>query len=516
MPILSASGIISGRNPRIMRPAGFIVLLFAATLCLFWTGVGVNDAEKYIRYAFRLLDGEPWLYENHWALRLLLVAPIAASFAAFGVSEFASTIPNILYAAALVAVTFLFARLHLGSTTATAIAALVASSSFLVVAQSEVAIIGPEILAGVIACWLFHEATTNETDIRSLAAAGFFAGLAFYCRESAIYLLLTFGLCLLVRKPLRLTAIAALLAGFALVAGVELLVYAALTGDPFYRLAIDFGHRGGEGFYGLPDEGPQNPLIARLTLPLYYLLTAPAVTPFVVIAATLFAVPRFRRRLFDAKHRRVVGLFIIAAAANFLVSAYGANLKGPDYYPMLGYAALLVIGVFIGGLFEAGAARTRAERTGAALLAGAILLNWATADFRRYDEFAEARRLADHITQIGEAVVTDPTTAARTRLMLRLRGADRPTADRLARSLKEAPQPPCGPIYSATPTQAGRAIEPYPSWTLVWSQEVRKPRWTIAAVRALAPGVALSRQGQSVLKIAGPVALYDAGACAGQ
>ena len=488
--------------------AAGVFCLFAATLVLFWNGVGANDSDKYVRIALRWLENGPVLGESHWSLRMPIIAPLAASFAAFGVSEFISTLPNIFYAAALVAVTFFFGRRHLGPNAGAAAAALVAASAFFVVAQSELTIVGPEILLGALACWLFIDGVGERLDLRRLAAAGFVAGLAWLCREIVVYLPLTFGLILMARRPIPFRAIIVVGAAFALIILIELGVYGLIAGDPFYRLDTDFGHRGEAGFYDLPDDAPKHPLLARLGLPLSYLVSAPAVTPFVAVAIALFLFRDFRATVFARAWRPASIAFGVGGAMAFLISAYLANLKFPDYYPMLTYAAFIAMGAFAGRLFD----RAR-PRAGMAFLAAVVGLNAAAADFRRYDEYAEPRFLARFLVAAGEPIVTDPATAARTRLFLRFHGLDIARAEALALSSREfEPARYCGLIYVATPSGARRGIEPQADWRLLWTQDVRKRRLTIELIRALIPGE-LSYRMKDRLKIASPVALYRPSAC---
>jgi 4-amino-4-deoxy-L-arabinose transferase-like glycosyltransferase len=485
-----------------------VFFLFAATLIIFWNGVGPNDSERYVRIALRWLEDGPTLGQSHWSLRMPIVAPLAASFAAFGVSEFVSTLPNILYAAALVAVTFLYGRKHLGANAGAGAAMLVASSAFLVAAQTELTIVGPEILLGALACWLFIDGAGEKPDLRRLGAAGLVAGLAWLCREIVVYLPLAFALILVARRPLPIREIAVVGGAFAFVVLFEFGAYWLIAGDPLYRLETDFGHRGEAGFYDLPDTAPEDPLVARLVLPIFFLLSAPAVTPFVALAAALFLFRGFRRTALARDARLVTVTFGVSAATAFLVSAYGANLKSPDYYSMAPYTAFLAMGIFAGRLFDS--ARPRAAT---AFLAAIMALNAAAADFRRYDELAEPRFLARFILASGEAVVTDPATAARTRLLLRLRQMDIDAAETLVLSSRAVePALFCGLVYVATPTGARRGIEPLPDWRLAWTGDVRKERQTIRLIRALIPGE-LSFRTKDRLKIAPPVALYRPSAC---
>jgi 4-amino-4-deoxy-L-arabinose transferase-like glycosyltransferase len=488
--------------------SGFVVaLLFVVTVAWFWGGVAPNDSDKYVRAAITWLTSGPSLGADHWALRLPIVAPVAASFSLFGVSEFVSCLPNILYAGGLVAVTFFFARRHMGRSAGTAAAILVATSSFFVVTQIELTVVGPEIFFLALGCWLFIEGTGDKIDLPLLFAAGACGGAAWLCREIAIFLPAALTLVLLMRRPLRIDAIVAVAAGFALILAAELAAYWLAAGDPLYRLKVDFGHRGPADFYALPDSAQSNSIFRRLLLPFKYLQNAPAITPFVAIAAAVWLLPMMRRAALAGKSRAVVTVFGVASIASFVVSAYVANVKAPVYYPIVSYAALLSIGAFVGGVGDQGR-----PRTALALLTAFVALNWATADFRRYDEYAESRYLARYIAKSGETVTTDQRTAVRTRLFLTLAGLDRDEAARLVLSADQT-GPLCGLVFVATPKGATPAIAAAPDWRPLWSATVRKERLTEKLVRALSPRGAISPAVKNRLKIAGPVALYEAPPC---
>ncbi len=484
-----------------------VVLMFVITVALFWSGVGPNDADKYIRAAMTWAADGPMLGADHWALRLPIVAPVAASFAVFGVSEFVSTLPNILYAGGLAAITFFFGRRHMGKRAGTAAAIVVATSSFLVVTQIELTIVGAELFLLALGCWLFIEGADRKFDLRWLFAAGVCAGCAWLCREIAIFLPAAFALIILARRPVRLDALIAVGAGFALIIIAELSVYWLVAGDPLYRLHIDFGHRGPAGFYTLPNGAASNSIFRRLLLPFKYLRSAPAIAPFIVIAVVIWLAPGMRRAALAGKSRTVAMVFGVASIASFVVSAYVANVKAPVYYPIVSYAALLSIGAFIASFGD-----PLRSKKAAAVLAAFVALNWATADFRRYDEYAEPRYLARFIAASGETVTTDQRTAVRTRLFLTFAGLDREQAARLVLAADQSASF-CGLVFVATPRGATPAIAPPPEWRLLQTAAVRKERWTVKTMRALSPGGEISSSLKNRLKVAGPVALYAAAPC---
>ncbi len=487
-------------------PAMAVSALFAATLFLLWSGIGPNDATKYIEAALLWVERGPVLGDSHWSLRHPLVAPIAASFMVFGPGEFVSAIPNVLYAAGLVAMTFVFGRKYLGHAGGVAAAVLIATSSFFVGMQSEVTIAGAEVFFIALACWLFVGAIGRPGDLKRFAAAGVCAGGAWLCREVAIFLPAGFALVLLIRRPWPLGALAATIAGFAVVVSAELLAYALAAGDPFYRYEIDFGHNGAQSISDI--VAPRSGVIRHLSRPIVYLFSDPVVTPFVILAALTLLAPGFRRSLATGSRRDAAIVFGVCAGAAFLISAYGMNLKSVRYYPLVAYSSLLALGAFLGHLYDAG----RTKRAAAAF-AGMAALSFAAGDFRLYDEYAESRHLARYIVRSGETITTDHATAARTWMYLMLDGLSRKDAGLRAVSAAQFPGPLCGLVYVATPRGAEPAIKAEPSWREVWTADVRKRRRTHQVLSALGMENSGSPRLTEILRGAGPVTLYSAPPC---
>ncbi|MGE0408985.1 MAG: glycosyltransferase family 39 protein, partial [Amphiplicatus sp.] len=138
-------------------PGAAVAALFAIAVVCFWSGLGPHDGIAYVNAALAWSENGPVLGETHWALRHLFVLPMAAGFRFFGASEFTAILPNILYAAGLVAITYIYARRCLGAGAGFAAAAFVATSAFFVGLALEVYIFGPEIFFGALAAWLFIE-----------------------------------------------------------------------------------------------------------------------------------------------------------------------------------------------------------------------------------------------------------------------------------------------------------------------------------------------------------------------
>lgn len=484
-------------------PAAFIALLFIAAITLTWTGVGPGDVGEYVKAALAWRDRGPVLGETHWALRLPYVLPMAAIFKVFGAGEFTTTFTNILYAGGLVAITFIFARKHFGRRTGLIIAALVSTSAFLVLFQIDVRVFGAELFFTVLATWIFIVALLDQAGAARFFLVGLIAGLAWLCRENAVFLPASLGLVLLFRRPLPWRAIIALSAGFGAIILAELVVYGAVTGDPLYRYMVDMHHNAptpGDAYGG---SGPPPSPLERFTRPFGQLMTTPTVTPFFLLALLVLAIPRFRSSFREGAPRLAFTVFGVSSAMSFITSGSILDLTAPFYFPQLVYTAFLILGAFTAFLIDTGR-----PRFAFAFMAGVILLNAAAQDFRSYDEYAEARWLAKQTETGAHPVATDPLTAVRTRMFLTLSGLNEEQAADRVRFYPEEPRPACALVYVATPLGARPAIAPEPGWVEIESARVRKPRWTHALLRTLGAQSWGSARLAEILAITPPVALY--------
>lgn len=463
------------------RRALLLAAMFAVYASLEWRGLGAGDEAHYIEAALKWRDHGLYLGTDHWELRHLLVVPIATAFAAFGPSEAASILPNFFYAAGLIAVTFVFARKHLGEGEAFAIAALIAASGYFVSRPLELDIYGVEIFFAVLAAWLFVDARTRTMPLPALFASGLAAGLAWSVRESALSLPLAIGLLTLISFDRRIAAASVFSAGFFSIISAELIAYAVAAGDPLYRYVTDLGHRGASTAAQLQvaDSTPG----ARVMRALKDTFTTPLTTPF-LLAAVAVAVA-LRRSLWRGGVRTSVPLaFAVMAASAMLICMFPLNLSHPRYYPMMMYAATIVLGVGV-----AAATRRRGVGAFAAALGVYAAANLAAADIRRYGEYAEARTLASTASRSAETIYTDFSTANRAQLLMALRGETLAGAERAVIGVAT---PPEGALYF----KSYRVRRAAPTWCRLNYQIVRPRSWT----RALLKRLGFDRYGPAVLK----------------
>lgn len=482
-----------------------LLMLFLSACAIYWSGLGANDSGRYVQTALFWGEDAPYLARSHWGLRHLIVLPVAASFALFGPGEFTAAIPNLLYAAALVGISYWFARRHFGDMAGFVLAAFVAVSAAFVDAQLELSVHGVTAFFTILAFWLFLEAL-RAPNARTLAAlSGVVGAGAWLCTETAIFIPGAFlAFVLLSRRQLNAGLIAA--TGFAGVILLEMAFYALVAGNPFYRYEIDLGHDNGRGVATVLTEPSKGGVFLGRTI--HHLFSDPTTTPFLILAALAWLHQGFRRYALSDPRRLALALFAIGAAISFLSSTVLFNLKSPHYYSLLHYFALLSLAAFVGWLAASGRARFAAA--GAASL---LMLNFAIVDFRTYGDKYEARQLAGHIVKAGATVVTDPKTAARSRTLLRLYGYDPEEASERVRSINQYPHGLCGEVFVATPIGAAPAITPMPDWRMITEYEPRSTPWTHALLRI----IRLDRRGPAKLRgmisEKPPAALYAASSC---
>ncbi|MFN0025342.1 MAG: ArnT family glycosyltransferase [Parvularculaceae bacterium] len=473
-----------------------VCALFCCALALYWRGIGPGDAERYLDAALHWREG-PWLGDSHWSLRHLFVLPMTASFLVFGVSETAAIIPNVVYAALTIVVTWHFARRALGEREAFIAASLVATSAFFVARPVGLEVYGAEAFFAILAMWLFIVAEVSKARARWLIAAGLVAGLATTVREPSIYLMGVFGLAILARRRDVWRSLFFVGAGFAAVIAVELAVYAIAAGDPLYRYKTDLNHRAIGVDVTMTAEEASLP--SRLKRMAAYLISYPMTTPLLALAGVAIAYLARTKAL--RAYPGLAALKIVAAAALFsaIIVPLAFNLSLPRYYPLLTYGCILVIAVAVAVLWSRGRPR-------AAIAAGlgVIAVNAAIADFISYDEYAEARGLARIAAAFPEPVSADPQTAHRARYQLRLKGLS--GAEASAKIINaRAPEP--GALFLMS-SQARRNNPAYDRrWCVIEALAPRRTGWTHALIRQTGLARLLGRQMEDIVAPPAPILL---------
>lgn len=449
------------------RASAVLALAFIIAAAYYWSGLGPGDAERYLRAALLWQDG-PWLGDTHWALRHLFVLPMAASFAAFGASETAAILPNFLYAALTVAVTWTFGRRFLGTRDGFIASMLVATSAFFVARPLELDVYGAEAFFAALAMWLFIAANESRSRGITLLAAGIAAGLAWTVREQSAYLIVVFALLIALERREVLRSLVLVGGGFSVVIALELAIYALAAGDPFYRYGIDLGHReiGVNAALSPEDAG----LTGRIRRAAISLATTPATTPLLALAAVGAMFFRASRTTFSPQAESALKAFMAAAIVSAVLTPLAFNITSTRYYPLLTYAAILIIAAALGALWT--------KRRRLAIVGGIaiVVMNAGAADFVRDNQYAEARFLATQAMLLSEPVYADSLTVNRARYQLMLRGWP---GDRAAGAVRNVRNLPEGGLYFRT-AGAGAFDE---RWCVVEFHQLRRSGWTHVLLR---------------------------------
>ena len=483
-----------GRPPAIFNlPAAIfaVAAIFAGSVAFYWHGFGpMGDAERYVAAALEWREKGLYLGETHWALRHLFVLPMAAAFALFGPSELAATLPNMLYAAGLVGVTFFYGQKYFGAREGTVAAILVAISAFFVSRTLEVGVYGAEIFFAALSSWLFVAAQYERRRIACLIAAGAVAGLASTIREQTLYLVVAFGLLSLLGRRQILFSLVAIGLGFGGVLVVEWLIYGLSAGDPFYRYRIDLQHRS-TGWATL--DSSTDTSFAKFTRPFKDMSTDPVTTPVLLIAIAVAAFLAGERRRLQSATRSVLSIFAAISAVAAGISAYAFDLATPRYYPILPYFICLFLGVATVALGQ-----RHGIRAAIFVLLLAALANTAGEDFGNYNEYDEARVLARYARTSDEPIFTDPLTASRTRYLLRLADAPR---DRISALIRSDKTYPAGVLYfKASPSSTRLGY-----WCAIARVDARSGNWTHAVIRYFKIDKALGGSIERIADKPGPV-----------
>lgn len=487
----------AGNRPKasLQFPASGLAVsaIFIASVAFYWHGFGpMGDAERYVAAALRWCEQGPFLGETHWALRHLFVLPMAAVFEVFGPSEFTATLPNILYAAGLVAITYFFGRRYLGRPEGTAAAVLIAISAFFVARPMEIGVYGAEAFFAALSCWLFIAAQFERRRVAFLIAAGAVAGLAWTIREQTIYLVLSFGLLALVGRRQTLLSLTAVAIGFGAVLLVEGLIYWAAAGDPFYRYRVDLHHKV-NGWATL--DSTKDTVLAKFLRPFRDIATDPITTPLSVIAVPAAVFLYWWRDRKQTAFQTVFVSFAVISVVAAIISAYGFDLATPRYYPILPYFVFLVLGVAVIAI-----GRRYGKLVSVAAVAMIAVLNAAGEDFGNYNEYAEARLLVSYVKASDEPIHTDPLTASRTRYLLRLSEVSR---ERIAELIRSDRTYPIGVLfYKSSPTEDRSS-----SWCVLERTDVRPLNWTHAIIRFLGLDKALGNSVERIVARPRPVEL---------
>lgn len=217
-----------------------LVLLLGACLRVStMQGVSAGDSALYAENAYRLAVGDD-LAVSAYGARVGLIAPVAAAFRVFGVSEVSAALPMLLMSLAAIGTTFWLGRLVHGPTLGLIAALLLATLPLSIVQATDLHGDLPMSL-GFGLCFSALLAATRNVGLRRYALLSLAAGSlawALLCKLTALALMPAIVVAALLLDPGRgAVARTPFVATMAL--GVQALGYGITRGDLLFRLRAE-------------------------------------------------------------------------------------------------------------------------------------------------------------------------------------------------------------------------------------------------------------------------------------
>lgn len=219
-------------------------LLLAASIALNPVGFIGGDADDlhYVEAARCWVSNGPCLPADHWEGRWPTIAPLAAAISLLGEGRWSVALPSLIASFACVVLVYRLGRQLFGATEA-----VIAASLLAIVPAFALQALDPNVdsielafvLGGFVAML-----RGRKGGVLWSALCGLSFGLAMQSRETALAIaplaLVSFALVHPPRRGVRPWLIAG--AAFALPFIVEAIIFAAQTGDPFWRRRLSLGH----------------------------------------------------------------------------------------------------------------------------------------------------------------------------------------------------------------------------------------------------------------------------------
>ncbi|MEQ9606915.1 MAG: glycosyltransferase family 39 protein [Kiloniellaceae bacterium] len=460
-----------------------LIAITIASLWFAWVGWLDSDDKRHVVEGIGWYEQFPYVGPLHPSLRHPIVFPLGMSFRLFGINEFSVILPNLLYYAGLLAVTYVFLARFTNRHIAFIATALITTTPIFVIQATVVFSDITEAFFVALSFWLFMEATRIERPtLWLLLGAGAAAAMGWFTRETVGALILLFGVLFLAGYKLPRARYWIMAGGFLPLVALEALFMWSMTGSPIYRYTTMLFSR--ENF------NKKGELAGDVFNRIGNVSVNPVVDPVVVLFANhefgllfFFALPVALWACFSkalpANERALARILSILAVLWFLLVALGMINLHPRYFTVTAYAAAIILAIWLYRLLI-GPRRLLAVAA-IVVLFGANL----TAIYldNRNPLFGE-RSLRAYLEENPVALRTDPVTQRRTEFFLTIDGRE----DLVTGGL---PEP--GALYFYNPNRAieirrsdldPRDYAPKPGWELVWQAEEDR-RFTGIVLEAL-------------------------------
>lgn len=431
-----------------------------------WAGFLETDDLAYATAANSWLHHFPFLADNHWGLRHMIVLPIAAFFALFGENETTLFLVMSVYFVLFLGLIYFCVRDIGGDLAALLAVLLIAATPAFALSPSLLSPDIPEAFFVLGSVWAFRLGWRGNRRWLFLLA-GLLASLAFITRETSVALFVLYGVLFLMNYGGDRKAYLWMALGFAPVALTDFIALGLASGDPLYRFHVALRGAAGDG----PAQGyaaqatPGLDRFGAIDTPRW---AKPLVVLFVnqsfgiVLWAAVPAAIMLSAQSRPSEQRRTVRLFAGLGLTWFLVLGYALApwLWVIARYLMTGVAALIIpLAITVAALLE-----RRRWLLGATILAAVLAVDAGLVASENVNLMFGERALVAFVRQAQEPVRTDPSTLRSAGWLLSVAGlSDRVTA---------APPAP-GTIYffngkTRRPLPADWPVkQPAADWTLI-------------------------------------------------
>lgn len=272
-------------NPVAFRLAALGALIFiSGQIAAAWVGFMQSDDLMYASTAAAWAGHGPTLADHHWGLRHAIVLPMALCFKIFGVNEFALELTPVFYTLLLIGVVCWCAWAAAGVWSGLFAALAMASVPMIVSSASVLCSDDAEAVFIVLSIASFHRGCERK-HAGLLILAGVLAGLAAITRETTVCLAVFYAGLLAFGHGGDRRIYAWVVLGGVLVAGTDLVLLWAASGDPLYRIHTTLRGIAADN-PGLPDRVPLLPRWAG-TLVMVFASNAIGPLPWLAIPAAI-------------------------------------------------------------------------------------------------------------------------------------------------------------------------------------------------------------------------------------
>ncbi len=395
-------------------------IAFLGILAVSYVGFQASDDARYLEGALGWIEHFPFVGDSHWTLRHTITIPTAVFIQFLGLNEFATSLTNVLYFIAFLALNAWCVARYVNVLAAWfCTALLIVLPGFTVVAtylNSDI----PELFFTSTAFWIIVYAREHPEKWRPWALAGLLLGAAFITRQTAAAAVIFVAVLFFVspRVPRWWYVICGV--AFVFTVSLDWLYLYVQTGNPMYRFSVDFNHDRVDRFAEVARLASSGELIDKegnLSINVYidpflalFVSQKYVLTFWLFVAAAIGLWHRSKQRT------EVLLLACGLSAIYFVFVAFNPKLYlVPRYFVVVAWTGCIVVAWWLAQLFS-----ERKKPMAIALAAVATLAAFASLSIENSNpRFVERQLLAWVMSHPGETIYTDPETKVRSEFYFR-------------------------------------------------------------------------------------------------